>query len=120
LADQELAAGPGRRAWDESAANALLNRVEAGQSGAPMADQPAWVVIPEVAAQWAPLVSGLSMDVLGLHEAEWAHPGRMNFQSRRALDRALPGALVAAAISVAAAAEVQRATLKLHSRVLPV
>jgi hypothetical protein len=101
-ADQERAAAPVTQAWDESAANALLSRVEAGQLGAPMADQPARVVLPAVVAQWAPLVRGPWWAALVRHEAEWEHPEPMKFQPRQAPGQALRDVLVLAAISVAA------------------
>jgi hypothetical protein len=90
------------RAWDESAANASLSRVEAGQLDAPMADQPARAVLPEVVAQWVRLARGPSWDALVRHEAEWEHPERTRFQARQALGQALRDVLVLAAISVAA------------------
>lgn len=119
-ADQERAAAPGPKAWDESAANALLNRVAGEQPGAPMADQPAPVVLPEGAAQWAPLVRDPSRDALGPHEAEWARPARTKFQAGPARHQALPGGLAAEATSVAPVTREQMATLKVQASALPV
>lgn len=81
-----------------------------------MADQPSRAVPPEGGGQSEHLVRGPSRDAPEPHEAEWARLGWMHFQAQLEPDRALPGVLAAAAVSVAAEARAWRAKLQLQAR----